>query len=94
MDGAQWGKKTWEAEKAGPRPGLGGQGRGSGPRAELGLGPSGPVGPSFPRLGTCRHRTWGGFAGGAKWERKAWVLRCRGSGSPDLCYKKRRSRLG
>ena len=90
MDGAQCGERIGEAQKFGPRPGLGSQGRGSDHRAELGLCPLRILGPSFPRLGTCRQRIWGRFTREAKWEGKGWVLRCCGSGAPELCYKKRR----
>lgn len=61
MDGAQLGEKNGEQERAGARQVPGGSETGSGSRAEMGPGPLGAVGPSFPRLGICRYKGRGGF---------------------------------
>lgn len=66
MDGAQLGEKKGEEERAGARQVPGDSETGSGHRAEMGPGPLGAVGPSFPRLGTCRYRSRGGFTGEAR----------------------------
>ena len=42
------------------------------------------LGPSFPRLGTCRQRIWGGFTREAKWERKGGICGAAGLGA-QIC---------
>lgn len=66
MDGAQLGEKSGEVERAGARQIPGGSETGSGPRAEMGPGPIGVVGPSFPRRGMCRFRVREGVTGEAR----------------------------
>lgn len=65
-DGAQFGEKSGEVERAGARQIPGGSEKGSGPRAEMGPGPLGVVRPSFSRRGTCRFRARGGVTGEAR----------------------------